>query len=144
VQSNHPLQEDLALLDGLSRSDAFVAKPAAANYPPVAQKSQVCPVYPSPLPSGPCNLPHWVMCPTSRQQPYLQVIAVKIPFLVKVHPLPAVMTVASYRFQVVVALSMAQVVVSKSADSQKTNPKPNLLSEKMKLYYVISVTAAYS
>jgi hypothetical protein len=84
------------------------------------------------------------MCPTSRQQPYLQVIAVKIPFLVKVHPLPAVMTVASYRFQVVVALSMAQVVVSKSADSQKTNPKPNLLSEKMKLYYVISVTAAYS
>jgi hypothetical protein len=39
VQSNHPLQEDLALLDGLSRSDAFVAKSAAANYPPTIMAS---------------------------------------------------------------------------------------------------------
>jgi heat shock protein HslJ len=39
VQSNHPLQEDLALLDGLSRSDAFVAKSVAANYPPTIMAS---------------------------------------------------------------------------------------------------------
>jgi hypothetical protein len=51
------------------------------------------------------------------------VIAVKLPFLVKVHLLSIVMIVASYRFQVVIVLSMAQFVVSKSMDSQKKNPK---------------------
>jgi len=53
------------------------------------------------------------------------------------------MTVASYRFQVVVVLSMAQFVVSKSHTPKKTNPKFNSLFEKMKLYYVIFVTITF-
>jgi len=64
---------------------------------------------------------------------------------VKVHPLPIMMIVASYRFQVVVALSMAQFVVSKSTDSQKKKtPKFNSFKKKIILYYVIFVTITYS
>jgi len=35
-QSNHPLQEGLLLLDGLSRYDAFAAMSVAANYLPAS------------------------------------------------------------------------------------------------------------
>jgi hypothetical protein len=52
-------------------------------------------------------------------------IIIKLPFIVKLHPLHVVMTIASYRFQAVVALLMAQFVVSKFVDSQKKNPKFN-------------------
>jgi hypothetical protein len=34
VQNNHPLEEDLALLDELSRFDAFVTMFVTAIYPP--------------------------------------------------------------------------------------------------------------
>jgi len=178
VYSNQSLQEELALIDGLWRSEAFVALSAAANHPPtinarpapsstesftverkegfqkrrtkrmiyflqrepwaakgllhlpVARKTQLYPVYPSPSPSGPCNLPRWVTSPPSCRQSYLQAIAVKLPLLVKSHPRPVVMTVASYGFQVVVPLWVAWLVVSQSAHSQKTNSKLNLLSAK--------------
>jgi hypothetical protein len=72
------------------------------------------------------------------------VIIVKLPFLVKMPPLLIVMTIASYRFQVIVALSMAQFVVSKFTNSQKSKPKIQIVVEKMKVYYVIFITTTYN
>lgn len=97
------------------------------------QKIEVCLVYPLPLAFGPCNLPYWVMSPTSRYQLYLQMIVIKLHSLWK-----CILYLLWWMLQVTNSEELllcywVNLWYQNLQTPKKANPKFNFFFEKMKL-----------